>query len=128
MSLTASILALAGGLAARIAKPERDESADIEITRLKAELAEAQRQLHLMRLTLMEQPAPRREIVDCTGGGRYAHLAGLQQIAAYQQQMAAQQQFSAFHAQGLQQALLDQSDLYNSALAHFSRNVVVIGE
>ena len=111
MSLTATILAFASGVAARLPKPEAN--ADVEITRLKEELAEARRTVDALRLAMMRLIEERRplmrveapqvmrdphhhhEIVDCTGGGRYAHLMGQAQQYAALNHFNAQQAMNA---------------------------------
>lgn len=129
MSLTGTVIALASGFAARLAKPE-----DHEIAELKAKVAalEAERnhlwerlELRIGQLQAAErllatrriedrlsapEPAPAlREVVDCTGGGRYAHLMGLQQQMAVQQYYAAQQQQAVAQTPLVQQAQVHQA-------------------
>lgn len=54
MSLSATLLAFATGLAARLPKPKDTPNADVEITKLKTELAHARLQNDVMRLALMQ--------------------------------------------------------------------------
>jgi hypothetical protein len=111
MSLIATVLAFATGLAARVKPPKPD--AESERDALRVELDRVRAEVDLLRLALMEAQRPLgpvvfspplREIVDCTGGGRYAHLRGQQQHTALQQQHALQQ-YAALQQQHAQQML-----------------------
>lgn len=120
MPMTA-ILALAGGIAARLPRPRQVNAPapgpdpGVEIARLKEELAAARLQVDVMRLAMME---PRGEIVDCTGGGRYRYLAQQQQLM---QQRNAQQ--PDMWAQAMQHSQASRSPSNAQALNAFGQNI-----
>lgn len=114
----ATILAFLAGAAARRMAPENP---DVEITRLREELAQMTSERNLLAIELVEQRLresaaielreERRRVVNCTGGGRSQYFfAQQQQQLAYnlnpeQQNYAPQQQADLLCGQGLQQAL-----------------------
>ena len=116
MTLT-TILAFLAGAAARRMTPENP---DVEITRLRKELAQMRSERDLLAVELLEQRLresaaieleERRRVVNCTGGGRSQYFfAQQQQQLAYnlnpeQQNYAQQQPADLLCGQGLQQAL-----------------------
>lgn len=104
MSLIGAMLAFATGIAARVRLPKPEVNADVEITKLKTELAAARLQVDVMRLAMMEA---RRQASRADEAYRWASAASQYNALQAQQAQMMQAQAQVQAMQNFHQGLLN---------------------